>query len=124
MNGCRRSFGVHTQLLLTALVVAASLAAAVSGCNNDRPSGKVVYSSVCANCHGPQGGGGVVTNPNSPAPRNFRDAAYQRSRSDADIVKVIREGKSPGMPSFGGTYNDAQIKELVGIVRGFDPEKK
>jgi cytochrome c oxidase cbb3-type subunit 3 len=98
-----------------------------AGCgkgSQEHPSGKVIFASVCANCHGSTGNGGVAAAPDAAAPRKFRDAVFQHSRTDADLRKAVKEGKPPGMPAFGTAYDDKQIAELIAIVRSFDPEPK
>jgi mono/diheme cytochrome c family protein len=57
-----------------------------------------------------------------PAPRNFCDAAFQTSRTDEELKKVIRGGKGP-MPPFGALFDDQQLTLLVAYVRGFNPKK-
>ena len=82
------------------------------------PAASEIYAGVCARCHG-AGGGGSVALPGLPAPRDFHDATFQASRSDAELKKTIREGKPPGMPAFGGALDDAQLAGLVAQVRSF-----
>lgn len=99
---------------------------AVVGCGHkaNRPSGAVIFATVCANCHGSSGNGGVASTPDAAAPRRFKDTAFQRSRTDEDLRKTIRYGKPTGMPAFGTAYDDAQVTELISIIRSFDPERK
>lgn len=81
-----------------------------------------LFDSTCAVCHGRDGRGGVPAAEGQPAPRNFCDAAFQASRSDADLKKAIREGKGP-MPPFAPLFDDSQLTLLVAYIRGFDPKK-
>jgi mono/diheme cytochrome c family protein len=83
---------------------------------------KHLFDSVCAKCHGSDGRGGVPAAEGLPAPRNFRDAAFQASRSDEDLKVAIRAGKGP-MPPFGALFDDNQLTLLVAYIRGFDPKK-
>ena len=80
------------------------------------------FAMVCARCHGPDGGGVGLT-PSVTPPRNFRDAAFQKERSDEDLARAIRDGKG-GMPPFQSVYTPEQIAGLVQVIRGFNPEKK
>ena len=63
-----------------------------------------IYSGRCSPCHGAQGAGdGVAAAALTPRPRNFREASWQSSVTDAQIETVIRLGgpsigKSPLMP--------------------------
>src|SRR5882724_8389440 len=38
-------------------------------------------------------------------------------KSDEFIVSQIKKGKPPGMPSFGASFNDAQIQAIVSYIR-------
>lgn len=69
-----------------------------------RAEARQIFESRCATCHGPQGAGdGPASAGLVPKPRNFRDAAWQSSVSDAHIEKIVQYGgsgvgKSPAMP--------------------------
>lgn len=86
---------------------------------------KGAYGTVCATCHGPAGAGdGPGAAALNPKPANFGDAAFWASRSDDQLVKVIREGgasvgKSALMPAWGGLYNETQAKALVDYIKTF-----
>ncbi|GEM_PF-678606 len=86
------------------------------------------FASTCASCHGEAGAGdGVAGAALDPKPANFTDAAFHAERDDAQIAKVIKEGgaavgKSPLMAPFGGSFDDAQIEQLVAHVRTFNPD--
>lgn len=103
-------------------------AAAGTGCQrkalegDTAAEGKHLFESVCAKCHGSDGKGGVPMAEGVPAPRNFRDPAFQASRSDADLRTVIRNGKG-AMPPFGALFDEMQTSLLVAHVRSFNPKK-
>jgi mono/diheme cytochrome c family protein len=81
-------------------------------------TGEQIFSAICSRCHGAEGFGGV----GKPPPRNFHDAAFQASRTDADIMNDIHNGRSNGaMPAFGKTFTDEQVRQLVAKVRSFNP---
>lgn len=105
----------------------AALAAALGACKDDKPvsdaDARQLFSTTCARCHGPEGTGGPPAAAGAPSPRNFHDAEFQKSRSDADIVRTITGGKPPGMPAFGGTLTEGQIQGVMHVVRSFDPAK-
>jgi len=82
---------------------------------------KHLFDSVCGKCHGSDGKGGVPAAEGQPAPRNFCDAAFQASRTDAELKKVIKDGKGP-MPPFGALFDDEQLILLVAYIRGFGPK--
>jgi mono/diheme cytochrome c family protein len=43
-------------------------------------------------------------------------------KSDEFIINQIKKGKPPGMPSFGGSFNDAQIHAIVSYIRELKDE--
>lgn len=103
-----------------ALAVLAA-AALTSACERIHPRGQVnsteLYQQLCARCHGANGSGGVANN-TGPAPRDFRSAAWQEHRTDAQIKATIRTGRGSLMPGFPA-MSDAQLDALVSVVRGF-----
>lgn len=85
--------------------------------------GKGLYNGEpgrCAGCHGLDGKP-TVTFKNIP---NFTDAAWQKRESDAELAKVLKEGKNL-MPKYEGPESD--IPALVAYVRALGksatPEK-
>jgi mono/diheme cytochrome c family protein len=102
--------------------------AAFAGCKRQEIEGdthaesKHLFDSVCGKCHGSDGKGGVPAAEGQPAPRNFCDAAFQASRTDADLKQAIKAGKGP-MPPFGALFDDQQLTLLVAYIRGFNPKK-
>lgn len=85
-------------------------------------TGKQIFAAICARCHGAEGMGGLPTGA-GPGPRRFRDLEFQRTRSDEDIARTIRAGKGIGMPPFGNTFDDQQIKALIQEIRSFRPKE-
>jgi mono/diheme cytochrome c family protein len=75
------------------------------------------YQRVCARCHGERGQGGAAST-DGPAPRDFTDAAWQESRSAAQIAEVVRTGKGP-MPSFEGVLSAEEIEAVAEVVLSF-----
>lgn len=66
-------------------------------------------AKMCAACHGPDGAG--KTPLNTPEVQKL---------SDADLAKVIAEGKPPKMPGYKAKgLTDDQIKALVSYIRTF-----
>ena len=64
-----------------------------------------MFATRCVPCHGATGhGDGIAAAALTPHPRNFSDATWQASLTDASIERVIREGgeavgKSALMPA-------------------------
>jgi len=73
------------------------------------------FKSKCAMCHAPDGSG------NSPAGKamnvpDLKSEAVQKL-SDAELTDVITKGKNK-MPAYKDKLTAAEIKGLVGYVRG------
>ncbi|NJD19893.1 MAG: cytochrome c, partial [Gemmatimonadetes bacterium] len=86
---------------------------------------KGAFGTVCSTCHGPGGAGdGPGAAALNPKPANFTSAAFWEGKTDAELLKAIREGgasvgKSALMPAWGGLYNEAQAKALVAYIKTF-----
>jgi len=79
--------------------------------------GKQVYMARCALCHGPEGkGDGPAAAGLNPKPRNHTDGAYMKSRTDDQLLQVIRNGKG-GMPAWGSVLSDQEIHDVLKYVR-------
>jgi mono/diheme cytochrome c family protein len=85
-----------------------------------------VFSTRCATCHGTSGhGNGPAAQALKPKPRDYSDAAWQKSVTDEQIKKTIIEGgaavgKSSLMaPNADLADKPAILDALVEIIRGF-----
>jgi cytochrome c oxidase cbb3-type subunit III len=101
---------------------------ACAGCKKSQaaessPKGKELFAATCARCHGQDGTGGFPVSAGGPSPRNFRDHAFQVSHTDEQIKNTIVNGKGTAMPPFGATFDEDQLRAIVGTVRSFDPER-
>jgi len=109
-----------------ALAVGA-LAALAAVCAPAAPAapadGAQLYAKTCAACHGKAGQPGETFA--KQGVRNFKDEAWQKSRTDADLEKTIREGK-PGtlMVAFNDRFSAEEIKALVAYIRKLGTPKK
>ena len=65
-----------------------------------------LFATSCGWCH--QGGGRV-------AGRGPKLAGTDKT--DEFIIRQIKQGKPPGMPAFGKSFNDDQIQAIVGYIR-------
>ena len=65
-----------------------------------------LFATSCGWCH--QGGGRV-------AGRGPKLAGTDKS--DEFIIRQIKQGKPPGMPAFGKSFNDDQIQAIVAYIR-------
>ena len=73
-------------------------------------SGADIYKAKCAMCHGADAKGKMA------GTHDWTSADVQKM-SDADLTKVITDGKPPKMPAFKGKLSDDQVKELVSYIR-------
>ena len=71
--------------------------------------GADLFSRQCASCHGAKGAGGVI----GPALARS-EFTYGKTRSA--IMESIRNGRPNGMPAFGATLTDEEIKDLATYV--------
>ncbi len=86
-----------------------------------------VFTTRCALCHGADGKGETDTGKAlNPHPRNYNDAAWQKSVTDDYIGKVILQGgaavgKSPMMAANPDLTDKPEVvKNLVAKVRSFN----
>jgi len=79
--------------------------------------GRKVYQDRCVLCHGAEGkGDGVAAAGLNPKPRNHTDGAYMSTRTDEDLIGVIRNGKG-GMPAWGSILSEQEIQAVLKYVR-------
>ena len=97
----------------------------------DPPAGgpvqaRQLFATLCVMCHGADGSGnGPAAATLNPKPRNYTDAAWQASITDAQIKEAIVKGgqgvgKSPMMPGQPQLADQPEVLDgLVKIIRGF-----
>jgi cytochrome c553 len=75
---------------------------------------KAYYDKHCAVCHGAdgKGGEGTMTVP------NFKDAAWQKRRTDQNFFDSIAKGKGM-MPAWKEKLTEEQIKSMAAFIRKF-----
>src|ERR1700687_2292948 len=85
--------------------------------------GKQVYQTYCVGCHGDAGQGDGFNSFNlDPHPRDLRNPAFQKSKSNADLADAIRRGGagvglSSLMPPWGRTLDARHIDAVVLYLR-------
>lgn len=85
--------------------------------------GEALFAHYCSVCHGALGrGDGFNSYSLDPKPRDLTDPQLQAQRSDEELAAVIRAGGgaaglSTGMPPWGRTLGELQIRNLVLYVR-------
>lgn len=96
--------------IIRTMAVALLLAAALPAAADDAAA---LYKSKCQVCHAADGKG-------SPAGQKMGAKDFQSpevaKQSDADLIKVTKEGKGK-MPKYDGKLTDDQIKQLVKYIR-------
>jgi mono/diheme cytochrome c family protein len=84
------------------------------------PDGKALYSAKCAMCHGADGVAKSMWA--KTGVHNLNDAAWQKSKSDADITKVIVDGSADKkMPGYKDKMTAEEIAAIVKHVRALAP---
>lgn len=76
-----------------------------------------IYAAKCAKCHGNNGEG--TEKYKKKGVKDFTNASWQKSRSDAQFTASINNGKGDVMPSWKGKLSAEEVKSLVGYVRSF-----
>ncbi len=81
-----------------------------------------IFTRSCAPCHGKEGKPSAVFA--QQGVRDFTVPAWQKATSDAQIEKMIREGKKGTMmASFASQYSAEEIKGLVAFIRKLGAKK-
>src|SRR6202795_4826026 len=81
-----------------------------------------LFKEYCAKCHGEDGKASTPKGKQLMA-RDFTDAEFQASKTDAQLVKTVTKG-GEDMPAFGKKLAKEQIETLVkDDVRGFGKKK-
>jgi cytochrome c6 len=99
------------KVIISILAFGLLLAAAVPAVADDT---EALYKSKCQVCHGPDGKGSAAGQ--KMGARDFHSPEVAKE-SDADLIKVTKEGKGK-MPKFEGKLTDDQIKDLIKFIRG------
>ena len=85
--------------------------------------GRRTYQYYCQTCHGETGAGDGFNAFNlDPHPRDLSDPAFQKKKTDADLLDAVRRGGagvglSPLMPPWGKTLSPREIEQVVTYVR-------
>jgi hypothetical protein len=76
-----------------------------------------LYTRYCMRCHG-NDGRGVWDMPDVP---DFTNARWQASRSDAQLARIILEGRGAVMPPFRGTLTLEESWAMARYLHTFGP---
>ena len=103
--------------------VAAVLALTLTAAPAAAANAQTIFAKTCSICHGPEGQPIEVFT--KQGVRNFKDEAWQKASTDAQIEKSIREGrKGTLMASFEKQYSAEEIKGLVAYIRKLGGHKE
>src|SRR5712691_5343094 len=90
-------------------IIISSYALVIGGPANGIPGtpvadGNAVYLAKCSVCHGKDGRG--LPNYRAKGQPDFTNANWQKSRTDAALINVTKDGKGKLMPAFKGKLSD------------------
>ncbi len=110
---------MKTQKMTSTLAAALGLAVAAASAA-DVPTN---WDALCASCHGKDGAGHTKAGKKLDV-KDLTDAAYQKTFTDADAFKSLKEGlkakddpDTTKMKPFAEKLSDDEIKALVAYVR-------
>jgi mono/diheme cytochrome c family protein len=105
------------------VIVALIFCAGAAACARPAPAAertevdaRPLFAQACAKCHAADGTGGLPMVANGPRPMDLTAAEWQRSRSDAELVATVRDGRG-AMPPFKDVLSGEQITALAAYVR-------
>ncbi|HSK46085.1 MAG TPA: cytochrome c [Candidatus Binatia bacterium] len=96
--------------MISTMALGMLLAVAIPAAADDAAA---LYKSKCQMCHGADGKGAPAGQ--KMGVRDFH-APEVVKESDADLIKITKEGKNK-MPKFDGKLTDDQIKGLIAYIR-------
>jgi len=106
-------------MCVATLLSVASAALIAPAFGADLAKGKKIYTDKCLKCHGEKGrGDGPRAYDLSKKPADYTDKEKMSKFTDADLRKVVKEGKKP-MPAFGKKLSDEDINGVVAYIRTF-----
>lgn len=104
----KRGFGAAVLALFGAMTVALILPAMMRAQETDD-----IYNHKCAVCHGKDGLGNTVKGKKV----HVKDVRTNMKDSEAEMVKIVTNGKGDDMDSYKKEYSPDQIKSLVEYYR-------
>jgi mono/diheme cytochrome c family protein len=83
-----------------------------------------VYGTFCFACHDTTGKGNPTIRTSMPELPDFTAAAWQKSRTDSDLVQSILQGKGKFMLPMKDKLGSVDVKQMVALVRAFQGGKQ
>jgi mono/diheme cytochrome c family protein len=106
-------------MCVATLLSVASAALVAPAFGADLANAKKIYVDKCLKCHGEKGkGDGPKAWDLSKKPADYTDKEKMSKFTDADLKKVVKEGKKP-MPAFGKKLSDEDIDGVITYIRTF-----
>ena len=113
----------HSAILLMCIALSLPVSAEVPSSKESIAKGRTLYMSNCTACHGNDGKSQVDVVSN--ATDLTEPLLYQSGRTDADILRSIRDGVGGVMPAWGGVFNNEEsIEHLKNFIKSLWPAKK
>lgn len=106
---------ILTFFAMTLFVALISASMAMSVSPSPAADAAAIYAAKCAKCHGSDGSG--VEKYKKKGQKAFTDAAWQKTRSDAQLTTSITNGKGEAMAAWKSKLTAEEIKALVAYVR-------
>jgi cytochrome c6 len=75
-----------------------------------------LFKAKCSTCHAADGSGNTQMGKTLGVPDLHSDGVQKKT--DAELIDAITNGVEKKMPAYKGKLTDAQIKDLVGYIRG------
>lgn len=75
-----------------------------------------LFKAKCSTCHAADGSSSTQMGKTLGAPDLHSDEVQKKT--DAQLIDAITNGVGKKMPAYKGKLADAQIKDLVGYIRG------
>jgi len=97
-----------------AAVLMVGLAMAPTAAAGDSELGKKIFAQRCASCHGPDGKGNAQMAEKLKV--KIPDLATSAGKSDAELLKLLSEGKKP-MPPFGKMLSKDQMETVIAYAK-------
>jgi cytochrome c6 len=80
-----------------------------------------LFKAKCSTCHAADGSGSTQMGKTLGAPDLQSDEVQKKT--DVQLIDAITNGVGKKMPAYKGKLTDAQIKDLVGYIRGLAKKK-
>ncbi len=126
MKGFVILVGVVAATAAAAIPHPASLSARGSGAAvvRQEPDGRMLYLRNCRTCHGANGVPSAETRAQYPEIKTLNDKVFLDRMSDADLLKVLKEGKGKDMKSWAGKLTVPEMEAVIKYVRTLPMKKQ